>query len=130
MAVTTFPDTLELLRVHLEARLGVPAGDRLPTTWPAGGYLELERTGGTRDRLADDAQITLNAWHPSSPATAERIAGAAVSEVIALSGRTLEGWQVLGTGNTGGVAADPDPRFPDMHRAAATIRLRVRGVTN
>lgn len=127
--VTRFPDTLELLRVHLEDRLGVPAGVGLPATWPAGGFLELDRTGGPRDRLTEYVQIDLKAWHPRSLATAERIAGEAVSEVLALTGGRLDGWQVLDAGNPGGVTADPDPRYPGTARATAMIGLRVRGVS-
>ncbi|GAA1333095.1 hypothetical protein GCM10009592_26530 [Brachybacterium rhamnosum] len=127
--VTRFPDTLDLLRAYLADRLGVPAGTRLPATWPAGGFLELDRTGGVRTRLSEDVQIDLAAWHPRSGATAERIAGEAVSEVLALEGGRLGGWQVLDTGNPGGVASRADERFPDMARAIAMVRLRVRGVS-
>lgn len=127
--VTTFPDTVELVRAHLSARLGIPAGVRLPPQWPAAGFLEVDRTGGPRDRLTEYVQIDLKVYHPRSLATAERLVGQAVSEVLALAGGRLEGWQVLDTGNPGGVAADPDPRYPDMHRATAMIGLRVRGVS-
>lgn len=126
--VTRFPDTLDLVRVHLEGVLGVPAGVRLPDAWPTGGYLELERTGGVRTRLVEDVQLSVSVWHPRSGAAAERIAGEAVSHVVALEGGRLDGWQVLDTGNPGGVASQPDPRFPDIHRATALTRLRVRGV--
>lgn len=130
MTVTRFPDTVELVRAYLENRLGIPAGARLPATWPAGGFLEVDRTGGPRDRLTEYVQVDLKVWHPSSPATAERLVGEAVSEVLALEGGRLDGWQVLGTGNPGGLTADPDPRYPDMHRATAMIGLRVRGVSS
>lgn len=129
MQVTRFPDTLDLLRVYLSDRLGIPAGVRLPAPWPSGGFLELTRTGGGRDRLTEDVRIDLAVWHPRGGATAERLVGEAVSEVVALAGGRLGGWQVLDTGNPGGVAADPDPRFPDVHRATALTRLRVRGVS-
>lgn len=127
--VTRFPDTVELVRVHLEERLGIPAGVRLPVSWPTGGFLELDRTGGPRDRLSEYVQIDLAVWHPRSLATAERLVGEAVSEVLALAGGRLEGWQVLDTGNPGGVTANPDPRYPDTYRATAMIGLRVRGVS-
>lgn len=127
--VTRFPDTLDLLRVYLAGRLGIAAGTRLPTPWPAAGFLEVDRTGGPRDRLTEYVQVDLAVWHPSSGAAAERIAGEAVSEVLALEGGRLDGWQVLDTGNPGGVTAAQDPRYPDMHRATAMIGLRVRGVS-
>lgn len=127
--LTKFPDTLDLVRVYLEERLRVEAGTRLPATWPAGGFLELSRTGGVRNRLTEDMQISLSVWHATRPAEAERIAGEAVSEVLALEGGQLDGWQVLDTGNPGGVAAQPDPRFPTIYRATAMTRLRVRGVS-
>lgn len=127
--VTRFPDTLDLVRAHLADRLGIDAGTRLPATWPTRGFLEVSRTGGPRTRLTEDVQISLSGWHPSRPAEAERIAGEAVSEVLALEGGQLGGWQVLDTGNPGGVAAQPDPRFPTVYRATAMTRLRVRGVS-
>ena len=126
--VTRFPDTLDLLRAHLQDTLGVPAGVRLPQDWPRDGFLHLTRTGGPRDRLTEDVQVDVAAWHPTSGAAAERIAGDAVSEVVALAGGRLGGWQVLDTGNPGGVAAAPDPRWPGMYRATALVRLRIRGV--
>lgn len=127
--VTVFPDTLELVRAHLEEQLGVAVGTRLPSTWPADGFLEVSRTGGVRTRLADEVLISVAGWHPTRPAEAERLTGEAVSEVLALEGGALAGWQVLDTGNPGGVAAQPDPRFPENYRATAMTRLRVRGVT-
>lgn len=127
--VTRFPDTVELVRVHLEDRLGIAAGVRLPSAWPAGGFLEVDRTGGPRDRLTEYVQIDLKVYHPRSAATAERLVGEAVSEVLALAGGRLGNWQVLDTSNPGGVTADQDPRFPDVHRATAMIGLRVRGVS-
>lgn len=127
--VTSFPDTVELVRAYLEARVGITAGVGLPATWPTGGFLEVDRTGGPRTRLIESVQIDLKVWHPTSPAAAERLLGEAVSEVLALEGGSLNGWQVLGTSNPGGIAADPDPRFPQVYRATAMIGLRVRGVT-
>lgn len=127
--VTRFPDTVELVRAHLEVRVGITAGVRLPQAWPASGFLEVDRTGGPRDRLTEYVQISLSVWHPRSLATAERLVGEAVSEALALEGGRLDGWQVLDTGNPGGIAAQPDPRYPDMHRATAMIGLRVRGVS-
>lgn len=127
--LTRFPDTLELVRAHLAARLAIDAGLRLPTPWPADGFLELARTGGGRTRLTEDVRIDLAGWHTTRPTVAERIVGEAINEVLALEGGQLDGWQVLDTGNPGGIAAQPDPRFPDVHRATAMIRLRVRGVS-
>lgn len=126
--VTRFPDTLELARVSIVSGLGLTVGTRLPEVWPAGGFVLLDRTGGTRNRLVDDVVIDVDVYH-RSPASAERIAGDVVSHVLALEGGQLEGWQLLATSNPGGVAAYPDPRFPDMPRATAKIGLRVRGVT-
>lgn len=126
--VTRFPDTLELARAALESSVGVRIGTRLPETWPATGYVQIARTGGTRTRLVDDAVLDVEVYH-RSPASAERIAGEIVSHTLALEGVLLDGWQVLSTSNPGGVAAYPDPRFPDMPRAIAKIGLRVRGVT-
>lgn len=127
--VTTFPDVLDLVRVHLEGQVGVPAGDRLPPVWPVAGYLEVSRVGGSRTRLVEDVTLEVAAWHSRSAAAAERLAGEAASTVVALEGTSLDNWQVLDTGNPGGVVAEPDPRFPDMHRATVRTRLRVRGVT-
>lgn len=127
--VTRFPDVLELLRVWLTGRVGIPYGVRLPDPWPPGGFVELRRTGGGRDHLSEEVRVSVAAWHPSRPAEAERLAGVTVSEVVALAGGDLDGWQVLDTGNPGGVAAQPDPRFPEVHRAIAMVRLRVRGVS-
>lgn len=127
--VTRFPDVLDLVRVYLADRLALPVGTRLPDPWPSAGFVELKRTGGGRDRLTEDVQLSVAAWHPSRPAEAERIAGAVISEVVALAGGNLGGWQLLDTGNPGGVAESPDPRFPSMFRAVAMVRLRVRGVS-
>lgn len=128
MIITRFPDTVELVRVLLSTELAVDAASRLPSTWPAAGFLRVMRTGGTQGRLVDEALIDVEAWHRVE-STAERLAREAVGVALAAAGTTVDGWAVLSVSNPGGVAALPHPRYPDMHRATAKIGLRVRGVT-
>lgn len=123
----TFPDVEDLLRVYLEGVLAAATVSlHQPVDDPAAGHVQLWRTGGVRTRLVDAAVLKSDVWHQRE-AEAARLCGDVVDLCVALGGNTLDGWQITGVQNVGGVASDPDPRWSDRYRYTAMIEVRVRG---
>lgn len=106
--------------------LGVTVAGKVPAARPA-RFVTVTRTGGPRrDRLVDDAQITVDSWGTSS-ADALGLAEKARTAVHELVGRTSAGVFIIGTQEVSGPAYLPDVSGVDRYRQ--TFVVSTKGTT-
>jgi hypothetical protein len=127
-----FPDVVELVVDALRAGFtahgnAAGAGNELPKTRPAAGFVLVRRIGGPRrDLVTDSAQLRLEASAPTKPAASD-LAQLARALVHAMEGRAVDGVAVYRIGEFAGPQDLPDPVSPQIPRYVFTVLVDARG---
>lgn len=120
MAVEVYADAEGLVIGALDAALPEPVSTRAP----ADAGIRVLRTGGTRTKVTDRAQLTLEAYGKLETAASGLLARAR-SAVHALVGQSVAGWEVYRVEELGGPANLPDPRTT-LARYTMSVLVHVR----
>lgn len=120
-AVLEFADAEQLTIDALNGALVPPVSSKAPST-TAG--VRVLRTGGTRTKVTDRAQLTIEAYDPIE-SRASRLALDARAVVHSLQGTVVAGWEVYRVEEIGGPANLPDPRT-NLSRYSQTQIVHVR----
>lgn len=117
-----FPDIEDILCTRLGAMFNVPAGTRMSSE-PT--FLRVLRTGGSRTRVTDSPQVTIEAYHPRESGAIDLLEQAR-RELADLPGTDVDGWAIKSVTEIGGPSNLPDPTS-DSHRYTFTAVVQVRG---
>lgn len=127
-----FSDTVTVVRTLLLDGLddhgygSVAVVSRVPNPRPT-SFLRVFRTGGPRMNLvADDAQVTVEAW-ASTDTAAHDLLQAARGLIVAARGTVVDGTTVYRVAEVSGPAWLPDP-LSDQSRYTQTFTVATRGV--
>lgn len=118
-----FAEWSQLAIDAIRARVTAPVSSSIPRDRPA-EYVRVLRTGGTRTRLVDRPQITVETF-ARRESRAEALANQCRSALAALPGTTVGGVQVYKVEELAGPANLPDPTTSDS-RFTQTVVIHGR----
>ncbi len=125
-----FPDVEHLLISAVAdgltaAGMTTHVGSMVPNPRPA-SFVRIERIGGpVRDRVVDDALVTVEAWATTHPAAWD-LAARTRAIVLGLEGTVVDGAVLYGVVEASGPGSLPDPDS-DMRRFTWTCQVSTRG---
>lgn len=121
----TYPNAAALVITKLRAALpSLLFCHDVPTARPD-IFVRVFRTGGPRDSVIDQAQLTIESWAPDSD-TAETNAQTVRDVLNGLPGQILGGYPVYRVDELSGPGDLPDP-LSDSRRSTWSVQVWIRG---